>query len=271
MKSTTKVLSLSFHVLIIGLIMVSCYQGPVDVTADIKNANDKLMEAYASGDANSLKEFYTADARLFPENSPILQGPDAIAGFFGAVLKMGIQKVRFETSNALSYGDVAIEEGLYTLYVPGDIVADHGKYIVTWKKENGTWKIHRDIWNTNNPATIRRAAVNDTVMIVINKIKADKVGQFEDYITNYLSPAAEAYDQAVKNSVRIQKSLWPDKDGFYTYTFIMDPMYGNFDYDMNTPLTAKYGKEKAAEYGKLYLECVKEGYPEVIVAKETGW
>ncbi|GAF78655.1 unnamed protein product, partial [marine sediment metagenome] len=51
-----------------------------------------------------------------------------------------------------SYGNFAIEEGRYTLYAEGDQIADQGKYIVTWKKEDGQWKLHRDIWNTSNPA-----------------------------------------------------------------------------------------------------------------------
>ncbi len=28
---------------------------------------------------------------------------------------------------------------------------DKGKYIVVWKKENGDWKVWRDIWNSDNP------------------------------------------------------------------------------------------------------------------------
>jgi hypothetical protein len=30
-------------------------------------------------------------------------------------------------------------------------VLDKGKYIVIWKKEDGTWKLHRDIWTTSVP------------------------------------------------------------------------------------------------------------------------
>lgn len=30
----------------------------------------------------------------------------------------------------------------------GDAV---GKYIVVWKDDGGTWKLHLDIWNTNTP------------------------------------------------------------------------------------------------------------------------
>jgi hypothetical protein len=31
-------------------------------------------------------------------------------------------------------------------------ILDTGKYIVIWKRENGAWKWHRDIWNSSRPA-----------------------------------------------------------------------------------------------------------------------
>jgi ketosteroid isomerase-like protein len=256
---------------ILCLLMGSCSQGPVDVTGEIAAANQLIMAAYENGDASALEAFYTADAKLFPENSAAVEGPEAIAGFFGAVMNMGIEKVKFEAVTAHSYGNMAIEEGNYTLFVPGDFVADKGKYIVTWKKEEGKWKVHRDIWNTNNPAPVKRASANDTVMMVINNIKADKVAQFEDFLSNYLKPSSAEYSVELNNTVRTQKSLGSNKDGSLTYIFFMDPMNTSFNYDMSAPLTAKYGEEKAAEYLKMYMDCVMDGYPKVIVARETGW
>jgi len=50
-------------------------------------------------------------------------------------------------------GDQIIEIGRYTLYGANDAQMDAGKYIVIWKQENGDWKLHRDIWNTNTPAS----------------------------------------------------------------------------------------------------------------------
>ena len=35
----------------------------------------------------------------------------------------------------------------------GGVVADRGKYIVIWKNEGGSWKLHKDIFNTSQPAT----------------------------------------------------------------------------------------------------------------------
>jgi ketosteroid isomerase-like protein len=271
MKNKMKILNGFALIALLCLLLNSCTQGPVDVTGKIDEANKALMAAYEKGDANALAGFYTADAKMLPANMPALEGPQAIVGFFGVVKDMGIKKLDFQVISAQSYGDIAIEEGKYALYVDGGYVADQGKYIVTWKNDGGKWKVHRDIWTTNNPAPVQRAAVNDSVLIVINYIKADKVAQFEDFYKNYLAPAATEYNAEVKKSVRMQKPVGQNKDGTYTYLFLMDPYISSFNYDISVPLNAKYGEEKAGDYVKMYLDCLKDGSSSVLFVQETDW
>ena len=45
------------------------------------------------------------------------------------------------------------EEGLFDFKSKEGIALDKGKYIVVWVNENGKWKIHRDIFNSNLPVT----------------------------------------------------------------------------------------------------------------------
>jgi ketosteroid isomerase-like protein len=47
-------------------------------------------------------------------------------------------------------GDTAIEHGEYTLELAAG--KDKGKFIVVWKRQNdGTWKWHVDIFNSDLP------------------------------------------------------------------------------------------------------------------------
>ena len=50
------------------------------------------------------------------------------------------------------HGDTAIETGHYTLQADGGAIADRDKYVVIWKNEGGSWRLHKDIFNTNQPA-----------------------------------------------------------------------------------------------------------------------
>jgi len=70
-----------------------------------------------------------------------------------SAMHMGITAATLETVEVEGHGQTAIEVGRYRLLAAGDAVADQGKYIVVWKNDNGTWKLHRDIWTTSQPGT----------------------------------------------------------------------------------------------------------------------
>lgn len=44
--------------------------------------------------------------------------------------------------------DTAIQTGKYTLCNTNGAI-DSGKYIVIWKKQDGEWRLHKDIWNSS--------------------------------------------------------------------------------------------------------------------------
>ena len=73
------------------------------------------------------------------------------AGFWQAVMDMGLKTATLETLELEEYGDIAVEQGRYQLADAEGNVADHGKYMVIWKRDGGDWKLHRDIWNTSTP------------------------------------------------------------------------------------------------------------------------
>lgn len=271
MKNKFKVMSHVVAVSLFCLMFLSCYKVPKDVTNEIQDANQSFMTAVSNADVNALTAMYTADAKLLPANSEAVDGPEAIGGFWSATIKMGIKKVMFETISAQQVGDMAVEEGKYALYVDGDHVVDQGKYMVTWKKDEGKWKVYRDIWNTNAPLAQVRAAKNDTIMMVVHYVKPDKVAQFEDFNKNYLFPAGAEFNPKAKNTVRLEKPVRQNSDGTYTYIYLMDPFVSSNNYDIPSTLTLKYGKEKASEYTKLMDECLKVGKSQVIIAVETGF
>ncbi len=173
MKIKTRIMSSIVGVFLLILMINSCSVNSTDVTEQIRESNKVFMDAVLNGDTNTLSALYTNDAKLFPANSDVIDGKEAIGKFWSATLSMGIKKVLFETETAQKFGNIAIEEGKYTLYVEGDHIVDQGKYIVTWKNEEGSWKVFRDIWNVSTPAPVQRANVNDNVIIVLNHVKAE--------------------------------------------------------------------------------------------------
>lgn len=114
-------------------------------------ANDVFMHTYKRGDAAGLAALYTADGQVLPPNSEFVVGQSAIEGFWQAVMDMGIKEALIDTGEVEELGDTAIEVSRFILKGEGDQVLDQGKFIVVWKNEDGSWKLHRDIFNSSMP------------------------------------------------------------------------------------------------------------------------
>jgi uncharacterized protein (TIGR02246 family) len=123
-----------------------------DIRPQIESANVQFVSALKRGDAAAMANLYTSAAQLLPANSDFVRGTAAIRTFWQSVVDMGLKGASLETIEVEGHGDTAIEVGRYRLLAADDAVADQGKYVVVWKNDNGTWKLHRDIWTTSQPA-----------------------------------------------------------------------------------------------------------------------
>ena len=131
----------------------------VDVAAvrsTIEQTNAKMIDALQRADTAVLLANYDNDAVVMMSGQPAWRGKSEIAaagsGMFQAV-KFG--DVKFNTSTVDVTGDYAIETGTYEMTVTETgkkPVPDKGKYLTVWKKQaDGTWKVYRDITNTDLP------------------------------------------------------------------------------------------------------------------------
>lgn len=255
----------------LSIIICSCTPEPTDSTNEFIKISKAFSEAFNKGDANAVAKFYTSTAKIYPQNDKVIEGQEAIEDFWRHAMNLGVKNGLFETVKAETVGNITIEEGRYKLYAKGDILVDQGKYIVTWKKVDGKWKLHNDIFNTSKPAPNIQASINDTVWIIKKYVYADKVEQFEEFHTKYLGPAGLEYDQRLSKTVRRLKPVEKNKDGTFTYTYIMDPVLSSFKYDIEEMLSAKFGEEKAKEYMEIYKACLKGQKQDWQVAVQTGW
>jgi uncharacterized protein (TIGR02246 family) len=123
-----------------------------EARAAIGAANRRAMEAFGRQDAASLALVYAEQAVALPPNAESVHGRAAIQQLWQGAFAAGLTACRIETDAVERAGDLAVEEGRYTLYAGDNQLADEGKYIQIWKREGGQWSSHRDIWNSNRPA-----------------------------------------------------------------------------------------------------------------------
>lgn len=120
-----------------------------DIRPQIESVNAQFASALKRGDADGIANLYTEGAQLLPAHSDFVRGTAAIRTFWQSVIDRGLKGASVETIELEVYGETAIEIGRYRLLAANDAVADQGKYLVVWKHDNGTWKLHRDIWTTS--------------------------------------------------------------------------------------------------------------------------
>jgi len=123
-----------------------------DVAGAIKAANKALCDTLKAGDAKASAALYTKTAKLCPANAPVHKGHAAIRRFWQGAMDMGIRGGTLRTVDIEVHGTTVNELGSYTLKDINGNKLDVGKYVVIWKKERGKWKLHWDIFNSNNPA-----------------------------------------------------------------------------------------------------------------------
>ena len=68
-----------------------------------------------------------------------------------------LSNVTFHTEDVQVAGDLAVETGRYEMtFTPkqGKAINDKGKYVTVWQRQpDGSWKVLRDISNSDLPAT----------------------------------------------------------------------------------------------------------------------
>ncbi len=119
--------------------------------ASIVAANQKFMEAFAHG-ATGMSSLYTRDAAMYNAHSEPVRGTAALDAFWKSVYDAGVRRMKLETVEAEPAGAFLLETGRFASFDAAGTMLDEGNYLVVWKKEDGQWKLHRDIGNSSRPA-----------------------------------------------------------------------------------------------------------------------
>ena len=118
--------------------------------AAIEADNAKFAEEVIKGDSAALAGHYHSEGQLLMDNSEPAMRKD-ISSAWGSVIRTGVKDFKLTTTDLVGNDDLLVETGLYEMYGDKNSLIDKGKYVVAWRKENGNWKLYRDIANSNMP------------------------------------------------------------------------------------------------------------------------
>lgn len=121
------------------------------VRDSIASANKIFADAIISGDSMTAADNYTTDAKIMAPNMPVITGRDGLLGFASGFSQTGAKSFNLNIVDVWGNDELVTEEGNYTMADANGKIIDKGKYLAVWKKENGKWKIYRDIFNSDMP------------------------------------------------------------------------------------------------------------------------
>jgi uncharacterized protein (TIGR02246 family) len=130
---------------------------PGEARQAIEAANAKFVEAVKRGDTTAaVAENYADDAVVMSPGSEAWRGKDAVQrGFAGMARSMTVKDFTLKTDDVMAAGDLAVESGSYEMTIQprgGREMKDKGKFVVVWKRQaDGSWKIVRDVYNSDVP------------------------------------------------------------------------------------------------------------------------
>jgi uncharacterized protein (TIGR02246 family) len=125
------------------------------VTAEINALFTEYGASLGAGDAERWIQLWTEDGVQLPPGAPPNVGREAIfASIKGAMEQIAFEEMEINIEEVLVADDLAIARGLYTVnYVPhdgSDPIPVDGKFTSTFQLQpDGSWKLHRDIFNSN--------------------------------------------------------------------------------------------------------------------------
>ncbi|MEO8751211.1 MAG: nuclear transport factor 2 family protein [Casimicrobiaceae bacterium] len=125
--------------------------------AAINAASAAFVKAYNAGDADAVLTHFEEGAVAMPPGMPPVHGLVEIRAFvdkgIAGAKANGITLSLGSTTDAGASGDLGWHSGPYSVIKAGNVI-DTGKYLETWHKAGGKWRIIRRIWNSNAPPPI---------------------------------------------------------------------------------------------------------------------
>ena len=110
-------------------------------------------EVFGKRNFDALDDIYTSGARILPPGAPMISGRQKIKEFWSNLVQSAnASSAVLESIDVMPAGEGAVEIGRAVLVVqPAEQAASQleVKYVVYWQQEDGRWKWHVDIWNTN--------------------------------------------------------------------------------------------------------------------------
>ncbi len=141
----------------IVIMVIACKNNSADSTSYsdfisakqfFEQTNKDWIDYLKKGDSVSFANTYANDAKLLSSGDTIV-GRDSIIHFLSTLYRWGITGLTDTGVGLWGCKDMYVQEYVVRFYDKTGKLAESGKEMIVWKKENDKWKVFRDIYNVD--------------------------------------------------------------------------------------------------------------------------
>lgn len=116
-----------------------------DLMSTIEERYQEFGKFMQAGDTEGLAvNLYTEDATIYPPNGGVVSTSEGISKFVSGMLSSGMI-IKIQPKEVERLGDAIYDYGVANVSNKEGKNLGIQRYMVIWKKEDGEWKIYRDI------------------------------------------------------------------------------------------------------------------------------
>ena len=151
------------------LVVAAVFAASCAQTVNVEQEKAALMAtdaewAKTAGDVDKMMSFVAPDATFGSAGMPEVKGDKAIREVFGGMTKAPGFKLTWKATRAdvSAAGDLGYTAGTYEMTANNAAnvsVTEKGKYLTTWKKINGSWKVTEDYGGGDAPVPLSSPGV----------------------------------------------------------------------------------------------------------------
>lgn len=182
---------LAFILMVAVLALAGCQaaasspaQDEAAVTAAINQIYTEYAASLKAGDPDRWAALWADDGMQLIPDAPALDGKQALRADIGAFIDAFDIDMTVNTQEVKVAGDWAYARGLYTaIFTPkdgGDPIPIDGKYLSIFQQQpDGSWKLYRDVYNSNVPPAAPEVVDQATVAAAVDKMFAEYIASLE--------------------------------------------------------------------------------------------
>jgi ketosteroid isomerase-like protein len=135
------------------VVLAACTQQQPPIQPFDEKISQKFEGLMQQHDEEKLSLMYTEDAKLMPPYQPVIEGRLAIRNFWHESFALEGLPIELDARDRIAAGDYVYRDGVLTFHWK-DGRTEIGKFMQFWKYVDGTWKLHRVMWNVSTPMSI---------------------------------------------------------------------------------------------------------------------